>query len=72
MSLINATLLMCAQKWGVISLYEAYKPKWLPTCYFCFGFWIACIETICIDFNHIYIIPFACTSLTYFIFKNIA
>ena len=80
LSLLNASLIFCLQKWGWFQWYETRKPKWLlwvKQCFFCFGFRLAAIEVIllaisqhCYTWEWLYV-PLCCAALTYLIVINL-
>ncbi len=78
LALIICTFMFCLHKWGWISWYELYKPKWLSwcrPCYFCFAFRIAFIIcSIMVYLQHDYwflVVPFASAPVSFLTFKLI-
>lgn len=73
-SLIISGLMYCFQKWGVWAWVEFRKPKWIPMCYYCFGFWFCGLPSFIVgkSIAEIIITWFASGTLTYLIYKNIA
>ena len=79
-SLLNATLIYCLNKWGWFDWYETRKPKWLlwcKPCFFCFGFRLAMVEVfLLVLYLQFYTwqwfyVPFCCASLTFLVVKKI-
>lgn len=76
-SLTNATLIICFEKWGLLERYQIYRRKWMPDnlCVFCLGFWMAASQCAIVyflsDSKIFYIaVAFASASLTKLIYEN--
>lgn len=48
LAVVNVAIFILCEKWGVIRLYQFYKPKWMPVCNFCFFFWVAFLQLLII------------------------
>lgn len=77
LSCLSCTLLMCSQKWGLLTLYELHRRKWMPPnyCVFCIGFWFSFILLTAAYFifnldELFFICPFASASLTYIMYAS--